>query len=136
MEPNMAEIEIRKRLGYWYLGSPYSKYPRGHQKAFEDVAAIAGYLMQHGWWIFCPITHSHPIVEHAGSADTYENWIGLDQILLRNAIGLIVAGLEGWKESRGLIQEIRWALEMGQRVLFFDPSTNDIHPMDTSWLDS
>jgi len=34
-------------LGYWYLASPYSKYPQGLVEAFEEVCRAAAWLIKH-----------------------------------------------------------------------------------------
>ena len=45
---------------FWYLASPYSKYPEGTQAAFEMACWQAGLLIRAGVPVFSPIAHSHP----------------------------------------------------------------------------
>jgi hypothetical protein len=107
--------------GFWYLGSPYSKYPSGPEAAFLCAAAIAAELLKQGVPIFCPIAHSHPLAQY-GQIDPLDHkiWLPADRPMMDAATGLIVAQMEGWRESYGLTHEIEVFTAAGKPVLYLD----------------
>lgn len=96
--------------GFWYLATPYTKYPAGHEMAFRDASFVAGLLLSSGVPVFCPIAHTHPIAQYGNIHPTNANdpffWLRLDRHMMDAACGIIVAGLDGWSESYGVNYEI------------------------------
>jgi len=92
---------------YWYLATPYSKYPGGLDAAFVLAAKGAAACVRAGVPVFSPITHTHPVAIHGG-IDPYDHaiWLPADAPLMRQARGLIVLTAEGWRESYGIGVEI------------------------------
>jgi hypothetical protein len=110
--------------GYWYLGSPYSRYPRGIYKAHRDVCKEAGRLTQAGVAVYSPIANSHPIAMIAGLDPLdHDLWMTADQPLMDTAKGLIVLKMEGWDQSHGLAYEIEIFTAMGLPVIYMEPGT-------------
>lgn len=108
--------------GYWYLGSPYSKYPRGIGLAHQNVCIAAGRLIAAGIAVYSPIAHTHPIALHAGMNPLdHEIWMPADQPLMDAAKGLIVLKMEGWDKSYGLAYEIEIFTAMGLPVIYMEP---------------
>jgi len=92
---------------YWYLGSPYSKYPGGIVAAHNAVCRDAALLIRAGVPVYSPIAHTHPIAIHGGiDPFDHEIWLPADKPLMDAAVGLIVLMLPGWESSRGLTYEI------------------------------
>lgn len=93
-----------------YLASPYSKYPYGTLRAFEEVCTKAAQLMKEGHNIFCPIAHSHPI-ETIGMTEkgTHDFWLKQDFAVLEKCEALFVYMMPGWQESYGVNKEIELA---------------------------
>ncbi len=46
---------------YWYLATPYSKYPGGPEPACHEACKAAAWLIRHDVRCYCPIAHTHPI---------------------------------------------------------------------------
>ncbi len=93
-------------VGFWYLASPYSKYPAGLEVACQDVAAIAAALMDVDVNLFCPITHTHPIAFYSNRPATDSaSWTRLQVPIMHAAVGMIVVQMDGWQESRGISEE-------------------------------
>jgi hypothetical protein len=109
-------------MGYWYLGSPYSKYPAGIDAAFNQVCIEAGRLIAARVPVFSPIAHTHPIAIAAG-LDPYDHaiWLPADQLFMKAARGLIVLRLASWEVSIGLQYEIDYFRNAGKPVVFMDP---------------
>ena len=107
--------------GFYYLGTPYSKYPYGTEAAFETAAAIAGELLKQAVPIFSPIAHSHPLAQY-GNIDPLDHkiWLPADRPMMDAAAGLIVAKMEGWRESYGLTHEIEVFTAARKPVLYLD----------------
>lgn len=93
--------------GYWYLCSPYSRYPAGIEEAFRDVCRAAAHLIGQGVRVYSPIAHTHPIAIH-GEIDPYAHdiWLPADAPFMNAAHGLIVCMMDTWRESYGIGVEI------------------------------
>jgi hypothetical protein len=91
---------------YWYLGSPYSRFPGGITAAFDAVCFEAGRLIAAGVPVYSPIAHTHPIAL-AAKMDPHSRaiWMPVDRPMMDGARGLIVLMLAGWNFSEGLRQE-------------------------------
>lgn len=98
---------LRKRAGYYYLATPYSKYPDGIEAAFEEACRATAWLTQHGVGVFCPIAHTHPVAKF-GNIDPldHEVWLPADRPLMDGACGIIVCMMPSWRESYGIRHEI------------------------------
>jgi len=103
-----------------YLASPYShENPHVRQRRFEDACRAAAELMKtHA--VFAPICHSHPIGEIADYAQDYDFWMAQDLPVLARCDKLIVLTLSGWKVSRGVREEMRFALTAGIPISYME----------------
>jgi hypothetical protein len=103
--------------GYWYLASPYSKYPGGIHEAAKEVCRAAAHLVQWGVNVLAPIALTHPIAIY-GQLDPLDHkiWMPFDQPLMDGARGLIVCKMESWEDSFGVKEEIRIFTEAGKPV--------------------
>ena len=109
--------DAREGAGYWYLASPYSKYPRGTSEAFEEVCQAAGWLILRGIFVFAPIAHTHSIaVESEIDLADHEIWLPADRPMMNGARGLIVCEMDTWQESYGVQEEIKVFQEANKPV--------------------
>lgn len=107
--------------GFIYLASPYSHPdPKVREQRFEQACKAAAELMAAGAIVFCPIAHSHPIGLWLPN-QTHEMWMAQDLPLLARATGLAVLQIDGWTESRGVQEEIDFALDHGIPVKYIRP---------------
>ena len=107
---------------FWYLASPYSKYPEGTQAAFEMACGQAGLLIRAGVPVFSPIAHSHPISEHGGiNPLDHDIWLPADKPFMDAARGCIVVMADGWQESYGVKFEIDTFYHAGKPFVFMQP---------------
>ncbi len=107
---------------FFYLASPYSKYPGGRLEAFHKACYNAALLMMVRIPVFCPIAHTHTI----GAAiprvfDTHDFWMAADKPFIQLAHGLIVLEMEGWQESEGVQFEIKCFREALKPVIPMTP---------------
>lgn len=113
-------------MSYWYLATPYSRYPLGRRAAFEMACRVAAHLLRAGVPVFSPIAHSHPIAER-GDIDPADHafWMRADRPMMEAARGLIVFKAVGYLESRGVQQEMATFLAAGKPILFMSAA----HPL-------
>lgn len=107
--------------GFYYVGSPYSKYVDGLFMASEMVCKITAILTEKGIPVFSPIAHSHAVA-FAGGLDPldYEKWMALNRRLMAVAYGMIVVKLPGWEESVGVLEEIDTFHALGKPVHYLE----------------
>lgn len=93
-----------------YLASPYSDDDeRVREARFDKACRVAKHLIGHGYNVFSPIAHSHPVATHYGSPELPKGWSfwrRIDTQFLRACDELFVLTLPGWRESEGVLAEI------------------------------
>jgi nucleoside 2-deoxyribosyltransferase len=106
---------------FWYLATPYTNYPDGHEAAFREASANAALLVRHGVPVFCPIAHTHPMAEHLpAEVQDHEFWMEVDAPFMAAAFGAIVLKMPGWQRSRGVSHEIDFFLNRGKPVFYMN----------------
>ncbi len=126
MVRSMTEIEtVRSQLSY--LATPYTKYPGGIEVAFEHATKLAARLLQAEFKVYSPIAHTHPIATY-GQLDPLDHsiWLSFDEAMLSACASLLVAQLDGWRDSYGVAQEIKFFLRAGKPIYLLNPSNLDI----------
>lgn len=117
------EIERIKAMwsgrGFWYLATPYTRYPYGMESAFREASKAAALLIQAGIPVFCPIAHSHPIAVHGHLSQTdHGTWLTVDKPMMDAAVGLIVVQMSGYEQSVGVQHERDVFGCAGKRAVF------------------
>jgi uncharacterized protein DUF1937 len=102
---------------YWYLCTPYQKYPRGAEAAYDDAAKMTGLLTEHDWFVFCPVVHFHR-PSHWVYPYTHHFWLNKCRPFLELSKGLIVVKMPSWEESVGIKQELEWSDKLNLPVLY------------------
>lgn len=113
----VAALQKTIELPY-YLCTPYSKFKGGFENAYQMAAEMLMFLERNKLFVFCPIVHSHTAVKYAPDLHTHEFWLDIDFKFIRISRGLIVCTMEGWKESYGIQQEIKYAETLGLPVYY------------------
>lgn len=105
--------------GFWYVGTPYSRFPDGITTAFAAACKSTAALVRAGVPVFSPIAHSHPVALYGG-LDPLDHaiWLPADAPLMKAAGGLIVVMLPSWRESVGLRHEIE-AFEAADKPVIY-----------------
>lgn len=128
-----AEVDFFKRTflpalqiqqGYWYIATPYSKFPGGLDAAFEEACRFMANLIRHKVPCYSPIAHTHPIAKHGG-LDPYDHgiWLPADKPMMDAAHGLIVCTMPTWEISYGISEEIKTFLAADKLVHYLDPGS-------------
>lgn len=109
-------------MTYWYLASPYSKFPQGLDAAFRVVSENAALLVRHKIPVYSPIAHTHPIAIFGGMDPLdHSIWLPADEPFMQGAHGLIVLRMDTWEISYGIGEEIKAFREASKPIVYMDP---------------
>ena len=114
--PVFEEMHVAE--GFWYVMTPYSKYPRGMPAAYNDAVRVAASFTIIGLRAFSTIVHSHPQALVARLPGDAKFWWDHNEVFMKASCGAVVVEMEGWKESEGIALEIDWYAQRGKRVLY------------------
>lgn len=108
---------------FWYLATPFTKYPAGREVAFHLASDLAAQLMLRRIPVFSPIAHTHPISQHMAKKyiTDHDLWMQMDAPMMHAASGLIVVMAESWEDSKGVREEIKRFYEAGKPVVYWPP---------------
>jgi hypothetical protein len=107
--------------GFYYLATPYSKFPGGKEEAFRLACLAAAQCYAEGILVFSPIAHTHCIAVIGGLDGSYQQWQIFNEVMLRASLGMIVVEMEGWDVSDGIEAETVWCTE-NKKPITFRPS--------------
>jgi hypothetical protein len=106
-----------------YLTSPYSHPdPTVREQRFQAACAATARLLLDGQHVYCPVVHGHPLVRHGLSAD-WSFWERFDRSHLERSNEVVVLTLDGWRDSVGLLAELRHAADLRKPVRYVEPET-------------
>jgi len=106
-----------------YLASPYThSTPAVSEQLFHAACLETALLVNAGHIVFSPIVHGHPLVEYGVPGD-WLFWERYDRVLLQRCDEVVVLKLDGWRESRGVMAEIKFAKEIEKRVRYVEPNS-------------
>jgi hypothetical protein len=104
-----------------YLAGPYShddeKVRIGR---FEQLNKIASVFMAEGYFVYSPISHTHPIAMAGSLPLGWDYWEKYDTAFIEWSDELHVAMIPGWMESKGVQAEIKIAEKLGKPVKFIE----------------
>jgi hypothetical protein len=105
-----------------YLASPYSNPDDDKRhESFENVSRIAADLCAEGHVAFSPITYGHTLVNFRGAMPTdWPFWQNFCLSFLEVSDELHVCKMEGWNRSRGVAEEIEFAVKNGIEIKYID----------------
>lgn len=119
--PELISLPTDRVPSFSYLATPYTRYPLGMEAAADHASIIAAELMLKGVKVFCPIAHSHSIAKVYPELNAHEFWMSVDRPFMVAAKALIVATMDGWDVSRGVLEEIDAFKQMGKPIYVFNP---------------
>jgi hypothetical protein len=107
-----------------YLASPYSAPDAFNRHLrFLLVCHAAATLIDRGFMIFSPISHTHPIKEASGFSGDYATWQAFDEAMITVCPQFAILCLNGWQNSVGVSAETSFARNLGREVFYLDPQT-------------
>jgi len=92
----------------------------------RKVTEKAAEIMQQGYNVFSPLTHSCPIADFISEENrvSHDFWLRLDFDIIKRCDELWVYMLPGWDRSYGIAKEIEFAEENGIPVKFIKQDTS------------
>lgn len=118
-----------------YLASAYTGHLAECSSAREDIRYAealyaASILISRSRIVFSPIVLGHTMSrfmrENSLPRPSYEFWMAWSRELLKMCDVVYVLCTPGWRESRGVAQEIEWARAEDTPVIFIDGEANVI----------
>ena len=107
-----------------YLACPYQHSdPAVMQQRFEQINKIAATLIANGDFVFSPISHTHPIGQSGDLPSGWRYWEAYDTRMLCVCDKLVVAMLDGWSMSTGVINEIAIAKRLDLPIEYLAVTT-------------
>jgi len=101
-----------------YLASPYTHQdPEVVNARVTAINAHAALLMSQGHIVFSPISHSHYIAIENNLPTTFEFWRKQNHEFIVWCNFVMVLRLDGWEESKGIADEIRYAKSINKVVV-------------------
>lgn len=111
----------KKTSKLYYLASPYSHPDKKvMQERYELINLIAVRLIERGYNLIEPIAMCHEKSKKYTLPTGYEYWKSRDRLLVSRCDGIMVAKMDGWKESVGVTDEIYYAKLLGMPVYYID----------------
>ena len=106
-------------IKFTYLSQPYSHHdPEVRADRAELGAIAAAWLMQRNWAVHAPIAQGHQVTLHLPSilAHDHKFWMARDVQIVRCAQAMHLLPLTGWRDSRGVSEELNLAHDIGLQV--------------------
>ena len=93
-----------------YLASPYSDPdPAVVLFRYQETRRYTAERIYEGYAIFSPIVHCHELAMNYLLPTEFSFWQTYNQALLRQSLALWVLQLDGWENSLGVVNEIKFA---------------------------
>lgn len=107
-----------------YLATPFTHYRFGPEAAFVEAAQITAKLVKAGIITYSPIVHGWPLSRY-GDIDAFDHsiWLPLNEPMLIACDILIVARMDGWRDSLGVGVEIKHFEDTEKPIFDLDPLT-------------
>lgn len=110
-----------------YLCMPYSHPDEDIRiSRFRMVNQLAAMLIEKGFNVLSPISHSHPIAEYMDNHNDSNFWVNLDAQWIGCCDEMFVANHPDWRSSRGIAKEIRIARDLGIPVKLVKLTTGEV----------
>lgn len=118
MLPTSPDELIRRAAGrFYYLASPYTHRLRHVQEQrYAEVTTYAGALLAAGVHVFAPIVQTHRAAGMFNLPGNFEWWLDYNKAFMDASAGTILADIDGWRQSRGVAQEMAYTREQGKPV--------------------
>jgi hypothetical protein len=91
-------------------------------------------LFNQGFYPICTTASGHHMVEQFGITDDFEIWKGNCQAFIDIAGEIHVLMQDGWEESTGLADEIKYSRSIGKGPVFIDVNNLWAKDADNRWV--
>lgn len=105
-----------------YLASPYShSNPEVQEDRYNEACDCAVWLTQRGYVVYSPIASWHVIARHYALPTSYDFWKKVNNDFINLAEAVYLLDIPGWKDSRGVQEEIKFARAINVKICMIVP---------------
>lgn len=105
----------------FYLASPFtSKDSIEEERRYQQINRVGALLLLKDIFCIMPISSSYALSKSMELPSTFSFWKNIDFKYVEKCDALIVADLEGWDRSVGVIAEIEYAKILKKKVFLLD----------------
>ena len=127
-EVTLTSLEIIPREDkVYYLASPFTAKSKDlERQRYEDVEYAAHLLYERGYVLIEPIASAYSKSLRFNLPSDYNYWAERDRKLIEISDGIIIANIDGWLESVGVLDEMVHAIRLGKPVYLFTYKTGEM----------
>ena len=116
----------------WYVATPFTNYPGGHQEAWKIAVRITGALAKTGFIVYSPIVHWYPVAKAAHIDGAFSDyWRKVNSVSMGASFAAVVPMIPGYDTSNGVKDECAWFSARGRPVVYL-PTPNEFLQMDSA----
>ena len=112
-----TDVKINHKRELIYLACPYSDPSATVRlQRFQQATKAAAALIRRGYFVFSPITMTHPIdlvLAVDGETLGSDFWVRFDEAFMQLCSRISVVTLPGWQKSSGVAREIAYFAARG-----------------------
>lgn len=109
-----------------YIASPYSDPdPAVMQSRYEAVRSFAAERLKMKEHVYSPIVHCHLLALHHDLPKDFQFWMDYNLHMIDCSEALYVLMLDGWKTSKGVTAEIKYAEERSLKIIYWGKNDKD-----------
>ena len=110
-----------------FISSPYThEDPLVVEENFVKVAKLSAHLTSNGHITFSPIVYGHTLLKYAKIEADWETWKVFCLTFLKKSEELWVYKMDGWNRSRGVAEEIEFAIKNNITIKDLDNEQYDL----------
>lgn len=118
----MKILQDNHAAPYIYLASPYTHADNvTRSQRFTAAGRAAAYIARMGHVVFSPIVHGWNLETHGlwGVEFSHKFWMRQCAPLLHNSKTMVLLPLQGWKDSKGVAEEIEYCHMTKKQIIEF-----------------
>jgi hypothetical protein len=130
-EDSAPKVEV-PLMSYTYLASPYSHPDASvRETRYHEAVDCVAWMIKNEIWVYAPIVHCHFVaLKHALPTDA-KTWQDYNHAMIRASRHLSILAVGGWRESKGVAEEIEFAREIGRPVTYAMRRADDTYLFTT-----
>lgn len=107
-------------MSFIYLASPYTHtLPEWEEKRYREAEEAHAQFWWEGHVVYCPISASHHLSKNHALPPEVKRWRAQNYGILEAAKELWVLCMDGWEQSKGVSEEVAFAMGRGIPVHYY-----------------
>lgn len=112
--------KLRMYRGYFYMATPYSKFPGGKDAAYEEARSYMHQFLINRIFVYSPIVHCHDLAKNHSLPTDHLFWEEFNIRMMLASCGGIFIRMNGFDESEGCQMERAFFVEHYMPSFEFD----------------